>query len=134
MSICASSFPPSLSSYSLFFFFNDTATTEIYTLSLHDALPIFLKAARLFLRLLGMHGEVDVEIKIRTNIPEGRGLGSSSADVRATLNALASALGLSVSPELVDFLTVRAEDATNPGTGQPSLFYHRLALPPVRLP
>src|SRR3970040_3033246 len=28
-----------------FFFFNDTATTEIYTLSLHDALPIF-RAAR----------------------------------------------------------------------------------------
>src|SRR2546429_8517100 len=27
-------------SLSLFFFFNDTATTEIYTLSLHDALPI----------------------------------------------------------------------------------------------
>src|SRR2546422_4821300 len=25
----------------LFFFFNDTATTEIYTLSLHDALPIW---------------------------------------------------------------------------------------------
>src|SRR5690349_22969305 len=28
-----------------FFFFNDTATTEIYTLSLHDALPILLPAA-----------------------------------------------------------------------------------------
>src|SRR2546428_9532462 len=28
-------------SYFYFFFFNDTATTEIYTLSLHDALPIF---------------------------------------------------------------------------------------------
>src|SRR2546426_9271399 len=27
--------------FSLFFFFNDTATTEIYTLSLHDALPIY---------------------------------------------------------------------------------------------
>src|SRR5256884_2617581 len=26
--------------FTLFFFFNDTATTEIYTLSLHDALPI----------------------------------------------------------------------------------------------
>src|SRR5687768_18493794 len=26
----------------LFFFFNDTATTEIYTLSLHDALPIYI--------------------------------------------------------------------------------------------
>src|SRR2546430_2009289 len=29
-----------------FFFFNDTATTEIYTLSLHDALPIFRGPAR----------------------------------------------------------------------------------------
>src|SRR2546430_5216080 len=28
--------------HSLHFFFNDTATTEIYTLSLHDALPILL--------------------------------------------------------------------------------------------
>src|SRR3712207_8797000 len=28
--------------YCVFFVFNDTATTEIYTLSLHDALPIFL--------------------------------------------------------------------------------------------
>src|SRR5258708_28468552 len=27
--------------FPFFFFFNDTATTEIYTLSLHDALPIF---------------------------------------------------------------------------------------------
>src|SRR2546430_5597687 len=29
-----------------FFFFNDTATTEIYTLSLHDALPICISASR----------------------------------------------------------------------------------------
>src|SRR5256884_8668505 len=29
-----------------FFFFNDTATTEIYTLSLHDALPIYPKINR----------------------------------------------------------------------------------------
>src|SRR2546425_8398243 len=43
----------------LFFFFNDTATTEIYTLSLHDALPIsedvaqeaLLRAYRRFDRL-----------------------------------------------------------------------------------
>src|SRR2546430_6297918 len=47
MSICFSCYcysfryhPPS----SLFFFFNDTATTEIYTLSLHDALPIYFKS------------------------------------------------------------------------------------------
>src|SRR2546430_17210167 len=31
---------PHLYSMFFFFFFNDTATTEIYTLSLHDALPI----------------------------------------------------------------------------------------------
>src|SRR2546422_8392580 len=31
----------------LFFFFNDTATTEIYTLSLHDALPISLPSRSL---------------------------------------------------------------------------------------
>src|SRR3712207_7388649 len=30
----------------MFFFFNDTATTEIYTLSLHDALPISRSTAR----------------------------------------------------------------------------------------
>src|SRR6266496_3879341 len=35
-----------------FFFFNDTATTEIYTLSLHDALPISLR------RRLGREGHV----------------------------------------------------------------------------
>src|SRR3989304_7492892 len=32
--------PPIFSFFNFFFFFNDTATTEIYTLSLHDALPI----------------------------------------------------------------------------------------------
>src|SRR5262249_60438712 len=31
--------------FSFFFFFNDTAPTEIYTLSLHDALPISVNAA-----------------------------------------------------------------------------------------
>src|SRR2546430_12736417 len=35
----------------LFFFFNDTATTEIYTLSLHDALPILSEEAALFSEL-----------------------------------------------------------------------------------
>src|SRR2546426_11625163 len=40
MSICVSL----CHSCSIFFFFNDTATTEIYTLSLHDALPILVRA------------------------------------------------------------------------------------------
>src|ERR1035437_10750955 len=33
---------PIVGAVSILFFFNDTATTEIYTLSLHDALPIFI--------------------------------------------------------------------------------------------
>src|SRR5256885_9274153 len=42
------SFMMHLASSSILFFFNDTATTEIYTLSLHDALPIshVLRASR----------------------------------------------------------------------------------------
>src|SRR3712207_8744121 len=44
----------------LFFFFNDTATTEIYTLSLHDALPIstgltLLGTVLLLVRLIGLY-------------------------------------------------------------------------------
>src|SRR5687768_18160232 len=44
--------------YSLFFFFNDTATTEIYTLSLHDALPIYAHH-----RVVERCVEVDVHLK-----------------------------------------------------------------------
>src|SRR5438309_4374283 len=36
----------------LFFFFNDTATTEIYTLSLHDALPILEVSVAAILRAI----------------------------------------------------------------------------------
>src|SRR2546422_5138765 len=38
-------------SFFFFFFFNDTATTEIYTLSLHDALPISRRSSRIRLPL-----------------------------------------------------------------------------------
>src|SRR2546430_14301506 len=37
---------PCSSVFMSFFFFNDTATTEIYTLSLHDALPISPRGVR----------------------------------------------------------------------------------------
>src|SRR2546427_13255032 len=39
--VCVITRPSICSSCLFFFFFNDTATTEIYTLSLHDALPIW---------------------------------------------------------------------------------------------
>src|SRR2546429_3772029 len=44
---------------SFFFFFNDTATTEIYTLSLHDALPICIEDAKVRNQLLD---EFNIEI------------------------------------------------------------------------
>src|SRR3712207_7304261 len=54
----------------MFFFFNDTATTEIYTLSLHDALPIFscpeerrreaLRGPPVFAADTGMVGGADI--------------------------------------------------------------------------
>src|SRR5436853_1007785 len=55
--ICAHSLRSSmlLDSSCVFFFFNDTATTEIYTLSLHDALPIFVYAQT---------GDKDMQIKV----------------------------------------------------------------------
>src|SRR2546422_10260189 len=59
--------PPLLS----FFFFNDTATTEIYTLSLHDALPISAPTATAPTRGLS-------SIRTSTSSP------SSGASVRTT--------------------------------------------------
>src|SRR5438270_6917186 len=46
-------YSPVLLFFPLFFFFNDTATTEIYTLSLHDALPIFALGRAVHLARLG---------------------------------------------------------------------------------
>src|ERR1022692_5333255 len=57
MSVCPSCF------LFLFFFFNDTATTEIYTLSLHDALPIL---CRLLLVPLDWHDLLFLQVDSRS--------------------------------------------------------------------
>src|SRR5256885_8189643 len=49
----------------LFFFFNDTATTEIYTLSLHDALPIFDLERRGYTQCVGRRPRLLVEVRRR---------------------------------------------------------------------
>src|SRR2546427_371023 len=54
----------------LFFFFNDTATTEIYTLSLHDALPIYVRR--------NVHGGVQESLEKRL-LEQGSGPGVSAA-------------------------------------------------------
>src|SRR3712207_9430012 len=47
----------------MFFFFNDTATTEIYTLSLHDALPIFRRTG-------GLLRQLDRELPVQAEAAE----------------------------------------------------------------
>ena len=61
------------------FFFNDTATTEIYTLSLHDALPIWKGEAEVTEHVTDcMLRSVDV---VRSQMDE---LGSGAADRKST--------------------------------------------------
>src|SRR5258705_13781284 len=54
--------------YYVFFFFNDTATTEIYTLSLHDALPIYLRADEL--RLEAVASRFREQVAVFANQPD----------------------------------------------------------------
>src|SRR2546429_9472759 len=59
----------------VFFFFNDTATTEIYTLSLHDALPISqTQRAEQFGRLVAGFEPQDLLRAARTRLPDLSGL------------------------------------------------------------
>src|ERR1041385_6102423 len=51
---CRPQRPRSPPARSRFFFFNDTATTEIYPLSLHDALPIYMFARRRCIQAVGV--------------------------------------------------------------------------------
>src|SRR2546422_11005574 len=55
--------------FRLFFFFNDTATTEIYTISLHDALPIY--ALDFELPLLELENRI-ATLQAEDDSPKGR--------------------------------------------------------------
>src|SRR3712207_7998076 len=57
--------------YFFFFFFNDTATTEIYTLSLHDALPILQDIHSAWEKVKNITFDL---IILDINLPDGNGL------------------------------------------------------------
>src|SRR3712207_7177102 len=59
-------------SYLVFFFFNDTATTEIYTLSLHDALPIYREDEEVEVREEARVAPVAAHVRGRVQVDERR--------------------------------------------------------------
>src|SRR5689334_24547260 len=72
----------------MFFFFNDTATTEIYTLSLHDALPICGRRGRC------CRGR---ESRLRRGCRPSRPCGSPTTDRKSTrLNSSHSSISYAV--------------------------------------
>src|SRR5256885_14175699 len=81
-------------SYFSFFFFNDTATTEIYTLSLHDALPISIPELPLVPR----------------NQP---GLLSTEAEIAELIGHLRAEGRFAYDSEFIGELTYRSEEHTS---------------------
>src|SRR3712207_8189167 len=67
-----------------FFFLNDTATTEIYTLSLHDALPIsYPHSARQYFSRLGGEAEI-VTLSGSVEVAPSLGLADAIVELTAT--------------------------------------------------
>jgi len=82
------------------------------------------RAAEITLELLGAPS--DGLLMIESNIPEGKGLGSSTADCIAAVISVAAALGRSLTPEQVAETVVRAEIASgNVMFSRPVLFANR---------
>ena len=59
----------------VFFFFNDTATTEIYTLSLHDALPIWEGGAIATVTAIGLADDSVSAVRVRMDFMQDDELG-----------------------------------------------------------
>src|SRR5437660_10806532 len=79
---------------SLFFFFNDTATTEIYTLSLHDALPICLNVDGMNIISNDGSNKLNRSRKARVSYKVQR-------TINASLNAATSTRAVSSNPNFV---------------------------------
>src|SRR6266478_9180362 len=72
--------------YFFFFFFNDTATTEIYTLSLHDALPISQGRAR------GLRGRLRYRSPATGRRPSWRGRDRKSTRLNSSHSQISYAV------------------------------------------
>src|SRR5689334_24063447 len=83
-----------------FFFFNHTATTEIYTLSLHDALPIFDRQRRQPLlrsaHMIGHHCNLIVQLHDLADTLDGLGRTSIEDRKSTRLNSSHSSISYAV--------------------------------------
>src|SRR3712207_7046271 len=75
-----------IKNFALYFFFNDTATTEIYTLSLHDALPIWKVSFDTSFKEKGLRGSWcgKLNLSLLSPVPLFRAQGRSRIDRKST--------------------------------------------------
>ena len=109
-----------------FFFFTDTATTEIYTLSLHDALPIskFSRAGHGRVALAAAADDRWVEVSVADDgpgiAPERQGIiFAQFLEREDTLQdePRGSGLGLAVSKQVIEHMGGRIWVESSPGDG-----------------
>src|ERR1044071_2917954 len=107
-----------VTSHLTFFFFNDTATTEIYTLSLHDALPICcIVTTGTFLRALMHTGERKTEGG-RVGEAAAKGLSGCLAKLGLELGRLKTGTPPRLKKETIDFSRFEEQ----PGDDEPAPF------------
>src|SRR2546427_5491131 len=109
---------------SLFFFFNDTATTEIYTLSLHDALPISGNRGQLG----GEHRRpvacTNQQVARVTQLPQAQLYGGDDAR-RGNLDRKSTRLNSSHSQISYAVFCLKKKKRHQPALRKPDAPYHR---------
>src|SRR3712207_7114661 len=109
--------------HSSVFFFNDTATTEIYTLSLHDALPISKSAPRIKLISLAL---VSLTLNVRpaflANSFNSLTLNSSRISVNSSSRSEEHTSELQSRQYLVCRLLLEKKKKTNPNISKSNIY------------
>src|SRR6266403_5297879 len=88
-----------------FFFFNDTATTEIYTLSLHDALPIVAAARATCTMLLVATMVTSVPARLMSATPKGTVYSSAGTGPLTRYIILSSKMTTGLSSRMAVFIS-----------------------------